>query len=46
MSMAGPVMHVQPERYDDFVALMKEATSKLGAVLPRESVGANVREAA
>jgi len=46
MSMAGPVMHVQPERYDDFVALMKEATLKLGAVLPRESVGANVREAA
>ncbi|MFM0512871.1 IclR family transcriptional regulator [Paraburkholderia sp. RL17-373-BIF-A] len=46
MSIAGPVMRVQPERYDDFYALLKEAASKLGAVWPRRSVGANVSEAA
>jgi DNA-binding IclR family transcriptional regulator len=46
MSIAGPVMRVQPERYDDFYALLKEAASKLGAVWPRRSVEANVSEAA
>jgi DNA-binding IclR family transcriptional regulator len=46
MSIAGPVMRVQPERYDDFHALLNEAASKLGAVWPRQSVGANVSEAA
>jgi len=46
MSIAGPVMRVRPERYDDFHALLKEAASKLGAVWPRQSVGANVSEAA
>ncbi|SAK60652.1 IclR family transcriptional regulator [Caballeronia ptereochthonis] len=46
MSIAGPLMRVQPERYDDFYALLKEAASKLGAVWPRKSVGANVSEAA
>jgi DNA-binding IclR family transcriptional regulator len=45
-SIAGPVMRVQPERYDDFYALLKEAASKLGSVWPRQSVGANVSEAA
>ena len=46
MSIAGPVMRVQPERYDAFYALLKEAASKLGAVWPRQSVGANVSDAA
>jgi DNA-binding IclR family transcriptional regulator len=46
MSVAGPVMRVQPERYDDLHALLKKAASKLGAVWPRQRVGANVREAA
>jgi len=45
-SIAGPVMRVQPERYHDFYALLKKAASKLGAVWPRQSVGANVSEAA
>ena len=46
MSIAGPVMRVQPERYDAFYALLNEAASKLGAVWPRQGVGANVSEAA
>lgn len=46
MSAAGPVMRVRPERYDDFYAFLNEAAAKLGAVWPRQSVGANVSEAA
>jgi len=46
MSVAGPVMRVQPERYDDLHALLKKAASKLGTVWPRQRVGTNVREAA
>jgi len=46
MSIAGPVMRVRPERYDDFYALLKEAASKLGAVWPRQSAGAHASEAA
>ncbi|HEX7910147.1 MAG TPA: IclR family transcriptional regulator C-terminal domain-containing protein [Paraburkholderia sp.] len=46
MSTAGPVMRVQPERYDAFHALLDEAASKLGGVWPRQSVGIKVSEAA
>jgi DNA-binding IclR family transcriptional regulator len=46
MSIAGPVMRVQPERYDALYALLKKAAANLGAVWPRQSVGAHVSEAA
>ncbi|TCF96700.1 IclR family transcriptional regulator [Paraburkholderia strydomiana] len=46
MSIAGPVMRVQPERYDAFYALLQEASGKLGAVWPRQSVGLHASEAA
>ena len=41
MSIAGPLIRVQPERYDAFHALLREASAKLGAVWPRQSVRAN-----
>jgi DNA-binding IclR family transcriptional regulator len=46
MSVAGPVMRVQPERYDALHALLKKGASKPGEVWPRQRVRANVREAA
>ncbi|RKR31235.1 IclR family transcriptional regulator [Paraburkholderia sp. BL17N1] len=46
MSIAGPVMRVQPDRYEAFYALLQEATEKLGAVWPRQSVGSHASEAA
>ena len=46
MSIAGPVMRIPPERYDAFYALLREASSKLGAVWPRQSVGGQRNEAA
>ncbi|WP_184003689.1 MULTISPECIES: IclR family transcriptional regulator [unclassified Paraburkholderia] len=46
MSIAGPVTRVQPERYEAFYALLQQASAKLGAVWPRQSVGADVSEAA
>lgn len=46
MSIAGPVMRVQSERYDAFCALLQEASAKLGAVWPRQNVGVHASEAA
>jgi DNA-binding IclR family transcriptional regulator len=46
MSIAGPVLRIPPERYDAFHALLREASTKLGAVWPRQSVDRHVNEAA
>ena len=46
VSIAGPVLRIAPERYDAFHALLNEASAKLGAIWPRQSVGAQVNEAA
>ncbi|VXC42510.1 Transcriptional regulator, IclR family [Pseudomonas sp. 8Z] len=36
MSIAGPVLRMQPERYDEFYALLTDAADKLGTVWPRQ----------
>ncbi|OYD60156.1 UNVERIFIED_ORG: IclR family transcriptional regulator [Burkholderia sp. CF145] len=46
MSIAGPVLRIPPERYYAFHALLREASAKLGAVWPRQSVDGHVNEAA
>lgn len=46
ISIAGPVLRIPPERYDAFYALLREASAKVGAVWPRQSVGVHAREAA
>ena len=46
VSIAGPVLRMPPERYNTFHALLSEASAKLGAIWPRQNVGAQVNEAA
>lgn len=36
MSIAGPVLRMQPERYDELYALLADAAEKLGTVWPRQ----------
>lgn len=36
MSIAGPVMRMHPDRYDEFHALLSDAATKLGSVWPRQ----------
>ncbi|UQI29093.1 IclR family transcriptional regulator [Pseudomonas bijieensis] len=37
MSIAGPVLRMQPERYDELHALLEDAANKLGTVWPRQN---------
>jgi DNA-binding IclR family transcriptional regulator len=37
MSIAGPVLRMQPERYDQLHALLEDAANKLGTVWPRQN---------
>jgi DNA-binding IclR family transcriptional regulator len=46
VSIAGPVIRISPEHYDPFIALLREASAKLAAVWPRQSVDGHVNEAA
>jgi DNA-binding IclR family transcriptional regulator len=46
VSIAGPLLRMPPERYNTFHALLSEASAKLGAIWPRQNVGAQVNEAA
>jgi hypothetical protein len=39
-------LRIPPERYYAFHALLREASAKLGAVWPRQSVDGHVNEAA
>jgi len=36
MSIAGPVLRMHPDRYDDLHALLEDAANKLGTVWPRQ----------
>lgn len=37
MSIAGPVLRMHPDRYEDLHALLEDAANKLGTVWPRQS---------
>jgi len=43
MSIAGPVMRMQPERYEELHALLEDAAHKVGTVWPRQNDVHSVR---
>lgn len=46
VSIAGSALRIPPERYDAFYALLREASAKLRAVWPRQSVVGHINDAA